>query len=37
MTYQVDSEVEERCIAVMAPPEVDWIVPTSDEFKVSGF
>jgi hypothetical protein len=37
MTYQVVSEVVARCMAVMAPPEVDLIVPESHETDISAF
>lgn len=37
MTYQVVSEVVARCIAVMAPPAVDLIVPEPHEIDISAF
>ena len=35
MTYQVVSEVVARCMAVMAPPAVDLIVPESQKTDIS--
>lgn len=37
MTYQVVSEAVARCMAVMAPPAVDLIVPELQETDISAF